>query len=107
MRNYETAIIWSTSTPDSDLDIEINKVVDIIGKSKGAFANTIKWGKRIFAYPINKQTEGVYYFVRWSGDETTTAAIDKYLRLKDDCLRYSTFRIEDGEIPEPDSGEKE
>jgi len=107
LRNYETAIIWSTATPESDLDAEIEKVVEIIGKAKGTYANTEKWGKRIFAYPIKKQTEGIYCFVRWSGEEKTTAAIDKHLSLQEECLRYMTIRMDDGEIPEPHSGEEE
>jgi small subunit ribosomal protein S6 len=102
LRAYETATIWSTSLSDSELEKELVKVQEIISAEEGTFSRSDAWGKRQLAYPIRKQTEGIYVFLIWDGDERVTAGIDKHLRINDTCLRYLTLRRDgSGDIPAP------
>jgi small subunit ribosomal protein S6 len=102
LRAYETATIWSTSLSESELEKELSKIQEIIRAEDGSPGSTDTWGRRQLAYPIRKQTEGVYVFLRWEGDEKVTAGIDKHLRINDVCLRYLTLRA-DGtdDVPAP------
>jgi small subunit ribosomal protein S6 len=99
LRKYETATIWKTSIPEADLAAEEKKLVDVITSNGGSHADTEKWGRRELAYPIKKETEGVYWFFHWTGDEQTISAIDRYLKLNESCLRFLTLRV--GEVAEP------
>jgi len=92
LRSYETAIIWSASIPEGDLETELNSVLDIISGADGTLAGTEKWGRRMLAYPISKQTEGIYHFIKWTGDPGIIPAINKYLRIREGCLRHLTLR---------------
>ena len=94
MRNYETVIIWSTSMPDTEVEQEQDRVVEIIGKTGSSYKSSDKWTRRLLAYPIKKQTEGIYHFLKWTGGNDTVAAIDKHLKIHDSCLRYITLRDE-------------
>jgi len=96
LRDYETVIIWSASIPEGDIEKEHNSVVEIIQGGKGTHNGSDKWSRRILAYPIKKQTEGIYHFVRWNGSTDIIGAIDKHLRIHDGCLRFLTLR-NDGE----------
>jgi len=95
LRKYETAIVWSTSLSEKELEKELKLVQETISAEKGTYLKTDSWGRRQLAYPIKKQTEGVYFFLRWDGEERVTSGIDKLLRINESCLRYLTLRIDD------------
>ena len=103
MRKYETAIIWNASIPESELEGELNSVIEVIQGAEATHEGTEKWGRRLLAYPISKQTEGIYHFVHWSGEPEVIGRIDKLLRIHEGCLRYLTVRS-DGEGPVPEGG---
>ena len=96
MRDYETVIIWSASIPEGDIEKGHDRVVEIITADGGTYKGSDKWSRRILAYPIKKQTEGIYHFLKWNGSMDVTAAIDKHLKINEDCLRFLTLRS-DGE----------
>ncbi len=96
MRDYETVIIWSASIPEGDIEKGHDRVVEIIKGDGGTYNGSDKWSRRILAYPIKKQTEGIYHFLKWNGSIDVTAAIEKHLKINEDCLRYLTLRS-DGE----------
>jgi len=98
LRNYETALILSASLTESELEQEVGKVVDIIGRGGGVHSGTQRWGRRMLTFPIKKQTEGVYFFVHWQGTREISDAIDWNLKIDERVLRHLTLRLEkDGE----------
>ncbi len=109
MRSYETAVIWSASIPEKELDDELSRLMQVISESSGTPMVPEKWGRRTLAYPIDKQTEGVYHFVKWDGGPEVIEAIDKHLRIHEGCLRYLNVRRDDepGEEPVRDAGDGE
>ena len=94
LRDYETVIIWSASIPEGDIEKEHDRVVKIIKDDGGTYIGSDKWSRRILAYPIKKQTEGIYHFLKWTGSSSTTAAIEKNLKINENCLRYLTLRTD-------------
>jgi small subunit ribosomal protein S6 len=108
LRSYETAIIYNSSLSEADLEQELARVVEFIGKGGGAHAGTQKWGRRMLAYPLKKQTEGVYFFVRWNGTSEVSASLDWNLGINDNCLRHLTLKLDESGgaevIPESDDG---
>lgn len=95
MRDYETVIIWSASIPEPEIEKEHDRVVEIIKGDGGAYSSSDKWSRRMLAYPVRKQTEGVYHFLKWSGEAGVIEALDKHLKINENCLRFLTLR--DGE----------
>lgn len=94
LRDYETVIIWSASIPEGEIEKEHDRVVKIIKDDGGTYIGSDKWSRRILAYPIKKQTEGIYHFLKWTGSSDTTAAIEKNLKINESCLRYLTLRTD-------------
>ena len=94
LRDYETVIIWSASIPEGEIEKEHDRVVKIIKDDGGAYNGSDKWSRRILAYPIKKQTEGIYHFLKWTGSSDTTGAISKHLKIHDSCLRFLTLRTD-------------
>lgn len=103
LRDYETVVIWSASISEADLEKEHDRVVEIIKGNKGEYKGSDKWGRRMFAYPIKKQTEGIYHFIKWYGETDIIGLIDKLLRIHEGCIRYATLRSDDGGVTSVDS----
>lgn len=97
LRNYETALILSASLTEAELEQEVGKVVDLIGKGGGVHSGTQRWGRRMLTFPIKKQTEGVYFFVHWQGNREISDSIDWNLKIDEKVLRHLTLRLEEGE----------
>ncbi len=98
LRDYETVIIWSASIPEGDIEKGHDRVVEIIKGDGGTYIGSDKWSRRILAYPIKKQTEGIYHFLKWNGGQDVTSAIDKHLKINENCLRYLTLRSDGEEL---------
>lgn len=98
LRSYETAVILSASLSETELEQEVSRIVDLIGKAHGVHTGTQQWGRRLLTFPLKKQTEGVYYFIRWNGTEEVSAAIDWNLKIDENCLRHLNLRLDDSRV---------
>lgn len=94
MRNYETVLIWNPSLSEADLAKETGKVQEIVTNGNGEVTGFDDWGRRQLAYVVKKESEGVYHFVHWTGESDVKDAIDKMLRINDNCLRHLTLKEE-------------
>jgi small subunit ribosomal protein S6 len=92
LTTYETVLIWNASLSEADLQKETGKVQEIVSSGEGELLGLDDWGRRQLAYPITKETEGVYHLVHWKGEPSIKDAIDKMLRINDSCLRHLTLR---------------
>lgn len=64
---------------------------DIIKKLLGdkvTVREITSWGKRQLAYPIKKQTEGIYLLAMIDADSLVVGEVEKQARLMPDVLRY-------------------
>ena len=92
MTTYETVLIWSASLSEAELKKETSNVQRIVADGEGELLGFDDWGRRQLAYPIKKQNEGVYHLVHWKGESSVKEAIDKMLRINDNCVRHLTLR---------------
>jgi small subunit ribosomal protein S6 len=94
MRMYETIFIVQPDLADEETKALAAKVQDIIGNMKGDFKRLEDWGTRKLAYPINKLNRGRYYYLRFDGDATLIAELERRLRLDDKVIRYQSVKLE-------------
>lgn len=88
MNSYEITVLLPGTEDKNILDRlekEIKEAGGIIGKNG-------EWGKRELAYPIKKQTEGVYYFMEVSLPADKTAEINRMLDNSEQVLRHLIVR---------------
>ncbi len=100
MRNYETVLLWNASLPEAELKKETGKVQEIVTNGGGELTGFDDWGRRQLAYLINKESEAIYHLVHWNGSSEVKLAIDKMLRINDNCLRHLTLKEDRSESPE-------
>ena len=98
MNKYELAVVVSAKIEDDARAAVIEKVKEMITRFGGNVTDVDEWGKRRFAYEIQKMKEGFYYFVHFESDASVPGEIEQRIRIMDNVLRY--FMRKTGSIRE-------
>ena len=72
----------------------VEKVKALVSRFGGNVTDVDEWGKRRFAYEIQKMKEGYYYFIHFESDSTVPAEVEQRIRIMDNVLRYLCVRQE-------------
>ena len=70
MNKYELAVVVSAKLEDEARADVIEKVKAMITRFGGNVTDVDEWGKRRFAYEIQKMKEGFYYFIHFEAEST-------------------------------------
>ena len=92
MNKYELAVVVSAKIEDDARAEVIEKVKDLITRVGGNVTDVDEWGKRRFAYDIQKMKEGFYYFIHFEAESTVPAELEQRIRIMDHVLRYLCVR---------------
>ncbi len=77
MNKYELAVVVSAKLEDEARANVIEKVKALITRFGGNVTDVDEWGKRRFAYEIQKMTEGFYYFVHFEAESTVPGEVEQ------------------------------
>ena len=83
---YETVIVTSAKLGEEGSAELVNKFKALIAEH-GTVESVDDWGKRRFAYPIQKQTEGYYTLINFQSNPEFTAELDRRYQITDGILR--------------------
>ncbi len=83
---YETVIVTSATLGEEGNEEIVNRFKNLISDN-GTVQNVDSWGKRRFAYPIQKQTEGYYTLITFESGPEFTAELDRRYQITDGILR--------------------
>jgi len=89
MNKYELAVVVSAKLED-----EARAEVAMITRFGGNVTDVDEWGKRRFAYEIQKMKEGFYYFIHFEAESTVPAEVEQRIRIMDNVLRYLCVKQE-------------
>ena len=92
MNKYELAVVVSAKIENDARAEVIEKVKDLITRVGGNVTDVDEWGKRRFAYEIQKMKEGFYYFIHFEAESTVPAELEQRVRIMDHVLRYLCVR---------------
>ena len=92
MNKYELAVVVSAKIEDDARAEVIEKLKDLITRVGGNVTDVDEWGKRRFAYEIQKMKEGFYYFIHFEAESTVPAELEQRIRIMDHVLRYLCVR---------------
>lgn len=105
MRDYELAVLLH---PDLEIDQEkaLSKIDKMIAELEGKVKARDDWGKRKLAYPVNKQSYGLYFFYIVSLKPTSVVELERYLKLSNEVLRFLVVKYEPPTESKPDKPAK-
>ena len=90
---YETVIITRIDMTDDALKTLKEKIITVLKTFGGDVVYQEDWGKRKFAYPINKETRGHYTFLVYTGHGDVVAEVERNLRLNEFVIRFMTINL--------------
>lgn len=93
-RAYEIIYIVRTGDP-SWVEKSIERVREIIEGEEGAVDNVRASETRRLAYPIEKQSEGVYVVTNARFASSVSGELERYFRIEESVLRHMILREED------------
>ena len=77
MRAYEVMIIIDTDVDDAGVRQVLARVGELVGAEGGTVATSDTWGRRRFAYEINKKHEGIYVVLQITTSATNLDSLDR------------------------------
>ena len=83
---YETVIVTSAKLGEEGSAALVERFKALIAEH-GTVQSVDDWGKRRFAYPIQKQTEGYYTLINFESSPAFTAELDRRYQITDGIMR--------------------
>ncbi len=88
--SYEFVLVVSVKVGEKTEEL-INKFKDLI-ESHAEVPNISRWGKKKFAYLINKEPEGEYVLFEFSSSAEFPEELDRVSKITDGVLRSMIIR---------------
>ncbi len=95
MRPYETMVIFDADTDEAAISAVLDRALDVVKSNGGVAGSVDRWGKRPFAYEMRHRREGYYVVAEFTAGPDAAAALDRFLRLADEVLRFKIIRLPD------------
>ena len=92
---YELMVILTPELDERQVAPNLDKFLKVITNDGGSIDKVDIWGKRRFAYEINKKNEGIYAVVDFTAESKTTDELDRQLNLSEAVMRTKVLRAEE------------
>jgi small subunit ribosomal protein S6 len=92
VRKYELMLILDPELDERSVSTTVEKLTKVVTAEGGSIDNVDVWGRRRFAYEIQKKTEGYYVVVDFQANPDTTKELDRQLGLNETVMRTKILR---------------
>ena len=90
MHIYESVIVVHPRLSDSEIGEFVEKTKKMISTDGGEILGEDKWGRRKLAYPVRKNREGYYVYLKFNAQGSVIKKMNEFYRLQEDVLRTLT-----------------
>lgn len=94
MRKYEVMVILRPETDDRQVTPILEKHLTVITQGGGSVENLDIWGRRRFAYEIDKLTEGIYAVIDLTATPDDVKELDRQFSINEQIIRTKVIRPE-------------
>ncbi len=92
MRTYELMVILDPELEERTVAPSLDQYLNLVRQAGGTVEKVDVWGRRRFAYEIQKKTEGIYAVVELQAEPATVKELDRQLGLNESVLRTKVLR---------------
>ena len=97
-RAYELMVIIDGDVDETAAQNWVKSITDSITKAGGTVHGKPDWwGRRQYAYPINKKTSGYYVVYNLLAEGGALDELERSFRIADDIVRHKLIRLPDAE----------
>jgi small subunit ribosomal protein S6 len=87
LREYEAMLILPAEADEKVVGTAVDRITKAIEPSGGSVGAIDRWGRRRFAFEVDRQTEGYYVVVAFDSEPETIAPVERALILADEVMR--------------------
>ena len=95
MKKYDGLYIFAGQAKDDVLDAQIQKALAEVTRLGGNVLTQEVLGKRDFAHPMHKRTNGVYVLVRFEFDPSKVSELANRYRLVEEVFRVQILAVDE------------
>ncbi len=92
MRTYELMVFLDPELEERTVAPSLDQYLNLVRQAGGSVEKVDVWGRRRFAYEIQKKTEGIYAVVELQAEPATVKELDRQLGLNESVLRTKVLR---------------
>lgn len=92
-REYETIYILRPDVDNATAEKIAGRASDVVQRLGGTLTKLDNWGRRRLAYPIEKNTRGIFIYLKYVGFGDLVAELERNLRLLDEVVRFQTVLL--------------
>ena len=92
MREYECMLILPAEADEALVSTAVDRIAKTIGPAGGAIGNLDRWGRRRFAFEIDREHEGYYVVLRFTADPSVQPELDRVLNIADEVIRHKILQ---------------
>lgn len=93
MHRYETLFILHPDLPEAQVRETVDRVKKLIEGMQGQIAEVQDWGMRELAYPVEKQSRGIYVLAQYTARPEVVRELERSMKLSDEFLRFISVRM--------------
>jgi small subunit ribosomal protein S6 len=90
---YETTFITRSEISDDAQKALVDRLSGVVSSFGGEVVLSEDWGRRKLAYPIHKESRGLYTYIVYTGKGDIVHEIERNLRLNEHVLRFLTVNL--------------
>jgi small subunit ribosomal protein S6 len=90
LREYEVVFVLAPNADNTEAERINAKVNEVVASYGGKLLKLDNWGRRKLAYPIRRNTRGIFVYAKYIGKPGVVAEIERNLRIADSVLRYQS-----------------
>ena len=94
MNNYELMVIFTPVLSEDEFKGIQKKYADFITSHGGSITHSNPWGLKSLAYPIEKNTTGIYWVLEYAGPSDLNAGLLIQLNRDEQVLRHMATKLD-------------
>lgn len=88
LREYEVVYVLAPNADNAEAERVNAKVTEVVSGYGGKLVKLDNWGRRKLAYPIKRNTRGIFVYMKYVAQPGVVAEIERNLRIADSVLRF-------------------
>jgi small subunit ribosomal protein S6 len=92
MRRYEMMIIVTDQIEEEAAEAAFARAKESLGTQGATVLDEAWWGRRKFAYEINKRDFGYFGVLDFEATDEAVREVERQLKISDDIVRFKTVR---------------
>lgn len=91
---YEAVYIVNASLDDTQIENAITRTSEFIGKQGGTVRTLDRWGRKRFAYSIQKKNNGFFVLCEFDAPGDLIAKLGRYFALEEQIIRHLIVEVD-------------